>query len=335
MNVNDVKVWAFLAPSGKDERMRPRVYKAVKDGKSRFGWSWAPECNLNSDPNRWPEGNGKQLFLLDIKPRDWIVHINMPGYGKCIAAQVVSEYQFDEGIDFSVEYSESDSPRNFCHFFEIDPTSRVEFDRNDWCIHPDINLKPRYRYHRVYAVKEFLMAIECIRSGRSRTREEGREQHHLWNDAEKLLKEITSLIHKTHKAKKLEGFLAEVFKRIPGVVDVEETGSRWGPDYGRDLSVTARVSVGRLDFEHKIVVQVKSHEGETSDTTPVEQIKKAICRYRVNSGMIVTTGERTERLEEAVTEAANELGCPIDLLAGKEVAQFVIKNAADMVFRLS
>ena len=334
MSVNDVKVWAFQAPNGENKKKKPRVYvyEAVKNGKSRFGWSWGPECNLNSDPNRWPEGNGKQLFLLDIKPGHWIVHINLPEYGKCIAARVVSEYQFDEGIDFSDEFPESEWPRDFCHFFEIDVDSIVEFDRNNQCIHPEVNLRPRYRYHRVYAVDRFLQSIECIKNGE--TTEEEREQHHLWNDTEELLKKITSLIHKTHKGKKLEAFLAKVFRRIPGV-DVKETGSGWRTDYGRDLSVTARVSVGGLDFEHKIVVQVKSHEGGTSDTTPVEQIKNAIRIYDADAGMIVTTGERTRELEEAVNEAASELGCTIDLLAGKEVAQFVIKNAVDMVFRLS
>lgn len=330
MSVNDVKVWAFLAPSGEDERMRP-VYEAVKNGKSRFGWSWAPECNLNSDPNRWPEGNGKQLFLLDIRPGHWIVHINLPEYGKCIAAQVVSEYQFDEGIDFSVAYPPE--RRDFRHFFEIDVDSIVEFDRNDRCIHPEVNLRPRYRYHRVYAVDRFLQSIKCIKDGE--TPEEEREQHHLWNCTEELLEKITSCIHKTHRAKKLEAFLAKVFRRIPGVVDVKENGTQWGTDHGADLIVTARVSVGGLNFEHKIVIQVKSHEGETYDTTSVEQIKKATRRFGANAGMIFITGERTKELEEAVAEAASELGCPIDLLAGKEVAQFVIKHAADMVFRLS
>lgn len=332
MSVNDVRVWAFQAPNGENKKKKPRVrvYEAVKNGKSRFGWSWSPKCDLKSDPNHWPEGNGKQLFLLDIKPGDWIVHINMPEYGKCIAAQVVKEYQFDEGIDFSVEYPPE--RRDFRHFFKIDVDSIVEFDRNNQCIHPEVNLKPRQRYHRVYAVDRFLQSIECIKKGE--TTEEEREQYHLWKDTEELLKKITSLIHETHRAKKLEGFLAKVFKRIPGVVDVRENGTQWGTDHGADLIVTARVSVGGLDFEHKIVVQVKSHEGGTSDTTPVEQIKNAIRIYDADAGMIVTTGERTRELEEAVNEAASELGCDIDLLAGKEVAQFVIKNAADMVFRL-
>ena len=331
MNVNDVKVWAFQAPSGQDERMRPRVYEAVRNGKSRFGWSGTPECNLNSDPDRWAPGNGKQLFLRDITPGHWIVHINMPEYGKCIAAQVVSEYQFDEGIDFSVEYPPE--WRDFRHFFEIDVDSIVEFDRNNQCIHPEVNLRPRYRYHRVYAVDRFLQSIECIKNGET-TEEEG-EQHHLWNCTEELLEKITSCIHRMHQGTKLEGFLAKVFRRIPGVDCVIENGSRWGrPEYGADLIVMARVSVGGLDFEHKIVIQVKSHEGKTDSTESVEQIKEAIRRYGVNAGMIVTTGERTPVLEEAVAGTASELGCAIDLLAGKEVARFVIKNAADMVFRL-
>lgn len=325
-----VRVWAFNKPDT-EENVR-LLHESVKNGKSRFGWSREERHNLKIDrgnnwKNNWTEEHSKQLFLLRIKPDDWIVHIHMPSYGWCVAAKVVRGYDFDEGINTS-------DGQDFRHVFQIDVGSIVEFERNDWRIHPRINLTPRGRQHRVYEVEEFLMAIERIRSGTSRTTEEGREQYHLWEDTKELLEKITFLIHKTHKAKKLEGFLAKVFERIPGVVDVEETGSGWGTDHGRDLSVTARVSVEGLDLEHKIVVQVKSHEGVTSDTTPVEQIKNAIRIYDADAGMIVTTGERTRELEEAVNKAADELGCPIHLLAGKEVAQFVIKNAVDRVFRL-
>lgn len=309
-----MNVWAFNKPDSLEQV--EHVYESVKRGKSRFGWSWRNEHNLKLE-NNWTDEHSRQLFLLDIKEGDWIVHINMPEWGQCIAARVVREYDFDEKID-----------EEFRHFFEIDVESIVEFDRNNPVVDPRVNLRPRYRYHRVYCVEEFNKSIEAIKSGEEI--EENRELHHLQNETDKLLEKIKELIQKMHRGKKLEGFLAKVFRRIPGVVDVKEHGSRWGTDYGADLIVTVKV----LDFEHKIVVQVKSHEGNPWNAEAVDQIAAAIKKFEPYAGMIITTGERTEELETAVAQASVKLECPIDLLAGKEVAQFVIKHAADLVFRL-
>ena len=57
-------------------------------------------------------------------------------------------------------------------------------------------------------------------------------------------------------------------------------------------------------------------------------------KYNATAGMIITTAERTEVLENKIQETSNELNCHIDLLAGEDVAKFVIKNASDLVFRL-
>ena len=84
-----------------------------------------------------------------------------------------------------------------------------------------------------------------------------------------------------------------------------------------------------------IVVQVKSYKGDVLDTKAVEQIEKALDHYKeANAGVIITTGKRTETLENAVAKARDKLRCDIDLLTGKELAQFVIHNAADQLFRL-
>ena len=242
-------VWAFNKPDALQHVQL--LYREVKKGKSRFGYSWSAQHNLKLKDN-WTAEHSKQLFLLRIKEGDWIVHINMPEWGKCVAARVVRGYNFDEGVD-----------GDFRHFFEIDTDSIVEFERKDLRLDPRVNLTPRQRCHRVYAVDEFESSIERIKSGEEI--KENAELHHLQNETDKLLKEVTRLIHKMNRGKKLEGFLAEVFRRIPGVVDVNENGSGWGTDFGADLIVTVKVSVAGLDLEHKIVVQVKSHERETRD----------------------------------------------------------------------
>ena len=313
-----MNVWAFNKPD--DSKRVQLLYKEVNNGKSRFGWSWRDKHNLKLE-NNWTDEHSKQLFLLSIKEGDWIVHIHMPEWGKCVAARVVREYDFDEGID-----------GDFRHFCEIDTNSIVEFEREDLRLDPRVNLKPRQRYHKVYAVDEFESSIERIKSGEEI--EENGELYHLQNETDELLEKVTGLIQEMNRGKKLEQFLAKVFRRIPGVVDVNENGSGWGTDYGADLIITVKVSVGRLDLDHVIVVQVKSYRGQVEDTNAVVQIQTAIERFKANAGMIITTGERTEELETAVTQAADQLSRPIALLAGKEVAQFVIKNAADLVFRL-
>ena len=294
MSVNDVRVWAFNKPD--TEEKVGLLYRSVREGKSRFGWSWEDNHNLKRDQennwaNNWTEEHPRQLFLLSIKPGHWIVHIHMPSDGRCVAARVVSEYGFDEGINTS-------DGKDFRHFFQIDVESIFEFERSSRKVHSAVNLKPRRRYHQVYAVEEFIRSIEAIRDDREINIEGSREKHDLLNKTDKVLEQIPCLIHRTHKGKKLESFLAEVIKKIPGVTDVRENGSsgRRG-DHGADLIVTTRTLVGNLEFENTIVVQVKSYKGTVSNTEAVDQIKEAIKHYKgVSAGMIITTGERTETL---------------------------------------
>ena len=293
MSVNDVRVWAFNKPD--TEEVRRLLYESVKNGKSRFGWSWRDEHNLKTDRgnnwrNNWTKEHGRQLFLLRIKPGDWIVHIHMPSYGWCVAARVVSEYDFDEGINTS-------DGQDFRHVFQIDVDSIVEFERSSNKVHSAVNLKPRQRYHEVSSAKEFKRSIKAIKDDEEIEIEGSRERHDLLNETDEVLEEISRLIHRTHRGKKLESFLAEVYRKIPGVSDVQENGSsgRRG-EHGADLIVTTRMSVGKLEIENLIVVQVKSYEGDVSDTRPVDQIKEAIKHYKANAGVIITTGKITETL---------------------------------------
>ena len=315
-------IWAFNKPDTSEKRKL--LYESVNNGKSRFGWSWEDEHNLELK-NNWSDQHSRQLFLLNIKEGDWIVHINMPKWGWCVAAKVIGQYKFDEGITFE------NGGRDFRHFFEIDVGSIVEFVRRHKAIDTRVNLKPRGRYHRVYAVEEFHQSMKDIKNGKEIT--ENREQHHLWKGTNEFLERISHMIHETHKGKKLERFLADVFGRIPGV-EVQENGSGWGTDHGADLILTVKVTVGEsIDFDYKIVVQVKSYEGEVVSKTAVRQIKTAVNEYKADAGMIITTGKRTKTLEKAVSDAAENLNRPVVLLADNEVAEFAIKNAADLIFR--
>ena len=108
-------IWAF---NKVDEPCRKRIYESFKSGISRFGWSQEEKHNLKGKV--WSEWHSKQMFLLQVKKGDWIVHINTPSYGKCIAGQVKFEYQFDEGLDCW-------GAKDFRHSFEIEKESIIEF----------------------------------------------------------------------------------------------------------------------------------------------------------------------------------------------------------------
>ncbi len=318
-------IWAFNKAD--DTKARELICQSVKNGKSRFGWSQRDEHNLKLKDN-WTDRHSKQLFLLQIKKGDWIIHINTPEWGKCIAAQVMSEYDFDNGLA-------CDWGTDFRHCFEIDVNTIVEFNRRDPNVLPSVNLNPRQRYHRIYAVDDFLKSIENLKHNKVNLSDgESKEEYHLKDKTEKYLKEITSHIHEMHKSKNLERFLAKVFRKIPGVEDVNENGFGWGTDYGADLIVTTRSFLGNLEFENIIIVQINSFEGDHYDLSSVDQVKTGVEKYKGTAGMLITTAQRTEALENKIQEISNELSCPIDLLSGEDVAKFVIKNASDLLFKL-
>ncbi|HRZ28183.1 MAG TPA: restriction endonuclease [Spirochaetota bacterium] len=318
-------VWAFNKVD--DEKARNLLYQSIKSGKSRFGWSQKDECNLKLK-NNWSEWHSRQLFLLEIKPGDWIVHINTPQRGSCIAAKVISDYEFDEGL-------QCEWGPDFRHCFEIDISSIIEFKRNDPNVLPTVNLNPRSRYQRVYAVEDFLKSIENLKNKTVSLRNgESKHEYHLKNKTDKYLSEITNLVHEMHKSKNLERFLAKVFKKVPGVIDVNENGFGWGTDFGADLIVTMVSVLGNLEFENKIIVQVKSYEDEHHDLEAVQQIKTGIEKYTGTAGLLITTGKKTESLENKLQEVSDELNKPIDLLSGEDVARFIIKHAPEYLFNL-
>jgi hypothetical protein len=325
-----MKVWAFNGVEDKYAKEKEMVYQSVKNGKSRFGWSSKDGADLRKP---WTESHGKQAFLLQIEVGDWIVHINTPNWGKCTAAQVIKTYDFDEGL--SCKWGGDDVIMDFRHVIEVDKNSVIEFERRDKNILPAVNLNPRQRYHRIYAVNDFLQSIENLKQNRVSLKDgERKELFHLRDETDELLKKITHLLHKTHKSKTLEHFLAEVFRKIPNVIYVKENGSGWGTDYGADLIVTASSPIGNIDFENILVVQIKSFGGEHYDLTAVEQVKTGIQQYKASAGMIITTAQRTEQLEAEIQKASDDIGCPIELLAGDDVAKFVLKYAPDLLFRL-
>ena len=318
-------IWAFNKVD--DPGDRQLIYRSVLAGKSRFGWSSSDINDLSKEENLQIKYNRRQLRLLEVKPGDWIVHRNTPEFPKFIAARVTSEYKFDEGLQCSGRI-------DFRHCFELDTDTIVEFDRLDANVLPTVHLNQLKRLEEINQVDDFLASIENLKEGAVVLDEgESREEYHLRAKMDKeLLSVAANLIHETHKAKKLEGFLAKVFREIPGVEDVDEHGKRVGKDHGADLIVTMRDPLG---LARKIVVQVKSYGWKHYDLGAVEQVKTGVEKFKGDAGMIITTAERTEELENEIEKISREINRPITLLAGPEVSAFVIKHAPELLFNLS
>ena len=158
--------------------------------------------------------------------------------------------------------------------------------------------------------------------------------HYFKNEIAPFYQQITKIIHNTHPEKKLEYFLADIFENISNVTEVKVNGSGWGTDYGADIIVRYNSGLEILDLnkEDTLVVQVKSYEGEHWNTEAVSQIKTAIETFNANTGMIITTAKSTENIEKEIEKVSNELNVPISLIAGENVAKFVLKYGKDLLF---
>lgn len=320
-------IWVFNKPSEVDF-----VYKSILDGKSRFGWSYVDEADLNTSKHKpWAKKTDdekvcwqKSAFLLNIKRGDWVVHVNVPEYGKCTAVEVAGEYQFDvNGVD-------CDYGLDFRHSLPIDTDSIVAFDRNSPNVLPIISakLKLRGRYWRIYLEDEFKESINNLKENKLSELGINKNFHYFYKDLIDPLNNITSLIHKNFNRKDLEYLVAEVFRNIPGVLDVKINGSGYKSDRGADVIVSYQsgLPIPELTFENTLVVQVKSYEGQHWEINAVNQLKDGIETFNGDAGLLITTGFFTDRLEEAISALSEELNKPISILSGGDVAAFILRH---------
>jgi restriction endonuclease Mrr len=86
-----------------------------------------------------------------------------------------------------------------------------------------------------------------------------------------------------------------------------------------------------VSLSSKLIVQVKSYSGQHTELNAIDQIAIGIEKYSGNGGLLVTTGEATEQLEEYAREVGGRIGMPIDIIAGVEVARFVLRHAPNLL----
>ncbi|HHX98913.1 MAG: restriction endonuclease [Kiritimatiellia bacterium] len=311
-----MQVYAFAKIDDKDAR--EKVYEQIKSGKSRFGM-WDQKGDLRE------HYHGKNGFLLRIREGDWIVHVNSPRYGRCVAVQAKGGYDFDEGIDCKWG-------TDFCNYIPVDPDTIIEFDRNDPNILPSVNLSPMRRGQRVLRVDDFLKSLENVREARySENKGELRGILHLREKVKcDLLPKMTTMIHNMNRSKDFERLLKRVFDEMPNVESIQN-GFGWRTDHGADLIVEFQNPIIGVSLTSKIIVQAKSYEGDHYDLTAVSQIEEGIAKYNADGGLLITTAEKTEQLEDRVREAFEKTGKVIDIIAGSDVARFIIRYAPELL----
>lgn len=268
---------------------------------------------------------GKNRLLLEIHKGDWIVHINMPEYGKCVAVQTAGEYQFDNGLS-------CDWGTDFNNIIPNEPSTIVEFDRNDINVLPSVRLRPLKRIERVYQADDFFESLDNLKKNKINPHPaESRSSIHLKNRLSKLLPEITKAIHEMNRGKEFEIFLDKIFSSLPNVKSTPN-GFGWKTDNGADLLVEFWNPIFGIDLTTKLVVQAKSYEGQQFDLSGVDQVVEGIKKFEADGGLLITTADKTPSLEDYIQKQSDELKKPIYLIAGIEVAEFVLKHAPEMLF---
>jgi len=328
-----MNIWVFNKPSIPKSSIE-FIYSSLIKGISRFGWGYFDGADLfKIKEKKWSElvkdekeCYSKTNFLLDVKKNDWIVHISVPSYGMCTAAQVSNTYQFEQ-IDTPIG--------DFRHTLGIDIESLITFDRNNKNVLPYISrrLKLQGHYWRIRAIEEFEKSIKNLKSNTSTNNNTPHGLFYLKEDIKPHLSAIALLIHKNHPGKKLEAFFEIIFNNIPNVNYVKNNGSGWKSDNGADLIVhyTTGFPLSGLQKEEKLVVQIKSYDGLMKNNEAVKQIKVAIETYGADAGLIITTAKVSKEIQEQIENLSFEINKPIAILDCENVASFVLKNANEQL----
>ncbi|MDE0155608.1 MAG: restriction endonuclease [Gammaproteobacteria bacterium] len=326
----------YAIKGSKDKDQIAKVFKSLKQGEGRYGWSYVETANLRDLNNRIEQDGWESLseeekdcyseFLLGMQPGDYVVYINVPEWGKCTLAKVTGQYEWRFDDD------------DFNHRFPVDSESIRVFNRNDRIVPPPLRsrLSLQGRWWTIYTEEEFnelLNYLEAATPFEPSTSETN--LRYLSEKIEPHLLDITNKIHKAHPNKKLEDLVAMVFRKIPGVTDVRQLKGR--ADRGADLLVDIEsIPIPGLIRQETLAVQVKSWEGEHSDPSAVNDIRRAFKNYEkdenISMGLIISTAtEAGDRLITELDKLREESGKPVALLLGIEFAIFVLTYAGDIL----
>ena len=305
----------------------PVLYDELRKGKARFGWSYSDETNLtrikekiekkgwdvlsNAEKESWSHAH----FMLEyVRVGDFLVYINMPGYGKCTVVKITGKYDFDKIWD-------PDEEGDFRHYLPCELIST--FERNSNIVHPYLRrrLGLQGSWWRIYARDEFDELLDEIKvSGTGKD-----VKQRLEGEMNRYLDRITEELYRLFPGKTLEDLLVNVFKNMPDIINV-----RKGPDKnGADLEIVFETGpeFDGLHTSELCAVQVKSYEGEMGYTQAIDDIRRA---FKSNSdytcGLIVSTAlKMSANFESELEKLRNETEKKIGVLLGKDLARVIIK----------
>ncbi len=362
-DLDNVTIWA-LNYSTSDIR-RKYIADSIKEGLSRFGWSWMAHHDLTILRRQMEEGQisdedqemyNRCNFLFDIRPGDWLVHVNVPENGKCIAVPVVGTVNGNNGV-YSFDTEESETRENgeddYRSLIPVDGRRAVEFDRNDMRVPPRLQksgLTPHRRFHSVHDKSGFFHALEAICNSEEPVVDVSKGVYYLRQDMETsdgALDKITKAVHHRHPSHDLEGLVARVFKELSCVHSVHHQKGR--SDKGADLVVVYSANsigfplTGVEDTERKLLVQVKSYEGAQNDFHSMNQLRDAFEHHQhkdAHGGLIFTTATASEEFRDELNKRNDEgrFGVNYDneprqvhLIDGQNVARFLLNAAPEVL----
>ena len=308
----------------------PLLYEELKNGRARFGWGYDDDQDVGRIESKIRENGWQALgepekkarshakFLLYVNPRDFLVYVNMPTYGRCTVVRISEgdAYAFDTVWDPAQE-SDFRHRRN-CEFV-------YTFDRASDAVHPTLRAKLGLKgaHWRVYAENEFYELLEALRTG-----EAGRSaEERLREEVDTRLEQIAVQIQRNYPRRSFEDYLLKTLRNLPGVSEV-----RRGPDVnGADLELDfeAGLEIEGLQRTEICAVQAKAYEGTIGYTQAIEDITRAFASNPdYTCGLIISTAlERTQAFDEQLEKLRSASGKEVGILIGKELARLLLKYA--------
>ena len=322
-----------------DPKCAEAILNSLRKGEARFCWSAYEQEGEDKDLRRLqklaeqgklPEEEWEyyQPFLLNIKKDDYVVYINVPQYGQCTSARVTSEYYWKAHTDLKYNWGYDGN-----HCLSVDPESIRVFERNGVNVTPYLQarLKLQGRFWKINAEDDFFKLQHALTTGKQLTRN-GSPAEFLSRSLQPVWEEIAVLIQQNYPGKKLEELVCKAFNRMPNVetATVNATGSH--SDYGADVIVTyfdGFAAIPELCTPKKLVIQVKSYEGEHYSLQAVSDIEKAVLTYNADAGLIFSTGKSTEQLRRSTEKLVGNLKRPIGLCTYEQSARLLMRYLGD------
>ena len=313
------------------------LFQELRGGRARFGWSYDESLDprdlkariarngWNSLDEKEQVAIAKTAFLLDVRPGDHFVYINMPSYGRCTAVRIVDH----EGV----------GPDNLFHYTPKwgDPSQDdfrcmlpceflFHFDRNADVVHPYLSrrLKLMGSHWTIGDTEKFEELLRDLHAGaRGKAADE-----RLREQIEEQLLTISDRIRQTYPERTLESFVLGVLARLPRVQDAKK-----GPDVdGADLVFAFDGGIETLDLERTEVcaVQVECYEDVINDIRAIEDIRRAFGSKTYTCGLIVTTAQSvSERFQLALDRLREESGKAVGLILARDLAALFLRYGQD------